>query len=62
MPVALVTGSGIRIGRATARALAEAGFDLALHANGSASKLAPIRAELEALGRTVHCFQADLSQ
>jgi pteridine reductase len=61
MPVALVTGSGIRIGRATARALAEAGFDLVLHANGSASKLAPLKAELEALGRSVHCTQADLS-
>ena len=61
MPVALITGSAIRIGRATARALAEAGFDLALHAHGSAEKLAPLKAELEALGRTVHCFEADLA-
>ena len=61
MPVALVTGSAIRIGRATAHALAEAGFDLLLHAHGSAEKLSPLRAELEARGRTVHCLQADLS-
>ena len=61
MPVALVTGAGIRIGRATARALAEAGFDLALHAHGSADKLDSLRSELTALGRRVECFGADLS-
>ncbi|MBM4378089.1 MAG: SDR family oxidoreductase [Deltaproteobacteria bacterium] len=61
MSVAFVTGSAIRIGRATARALAEAGFDLALHAHGSADKLAPLKAELEQRGRTVHCFTGDLA-
>lgn len=61
MPSALVTGAGIRIGRATARALAEAGFDLALHAHGSTQQLESLRQELAGLGRRVECFRADLS-
>lgn len=62
MPIAFVTGAGVRIGRATACALAAAGYDLALHANASLAPLQALRTELEALGRTIHLFQADLSQ
>lgn len=61
MPAALVTGAGIRIGRATALALAEAGFDVALHAHGSTSKLESLREELAGMGRRAECFSADLS-
>lgn len=61
MPVALVTGAGVRLGRATALELARAGFDLVLHAHGSVDRLAGLGAELAALGRASTTVQADLS-
>lgn len=60
--VALVTGSGIRLGRAIAKALAEEGCDLAMHYNGSAEEAASLRVELQSLGGTYELFQADLSE
>ena len=61
MATAFVTGAGVRIGTAIARALAHAGYDLALHANRSLAALEALAAELRALGRTVTLHAADLS-
>ena len=61
MPLAPITGAGVRLGRATAHALAEAGYDLILHAHRSIAGLSEVRAAVEASGRTVHNVQADLS-
>ncbi len=62
MATALVTGAGVRIGTAIARALAQAGFDLALHANRSVAALESLAGELRAAGRKVSLHAADLSQ
>ncbi|XXF78730.1 SDR family oxidoreductase [Myxococcaceae bacterium GXIMD 01537] len=61
MATAFITGAGIRIGRAIARALAEAGYDLALHAHRSGDTLEAVAGELRALGRKVSLYSADLS-
>lgn len=57
---ALVTGGAKRLGRAIALALAEAGFDLAIHYNGSAAEAAALASEIARLGRRCQAFQADL--
>lgn len=62
MPTALVTGGGIRVGRAIALALGRAGFDVVVHANRSASAAEKVVAELRALGRSARVAPADLSQ
>ena len=62
MAIAFVTGAGVRIGTAIARALAHAGYDLALHANRSVAALEALAAELRAAGRRVSLHAADLSQ
>lgn len=59
---ALVTGAGIRVGRAVALRLAHAGFDLILHANRSREALDTLAVECRALGREVVVAPADLSQ
>ena len=59
---ALVTGAGIRVGRAVALGLANAGFDLILHANRSRDALDAVADECRALGREVMVAPADLSQ
>jgi pteridine reductase len=61
MATAFITGAGIRIGRAVARALGQAGFDLALHAHRSVGALAEAAEELRGLGRQVFLYSADLS-
>jgi pteridine reductase len=61
MATAFITGAGIRIGSAVARALARAGYDLALHANRSAKPLEALAEELQGLGRKVSLYHADLS-
>lgn len=61
MPIALVTGGGIRVGRAIALALGRAGFDLIVHANRSVKDAAEVVKELEALGRTARVEPVDLS-
>jgi pteridine reductase len=61
MATAFITGAGIRIGSAVARALAQAGYDLALHANRSVKPLEALAAELQGLGRQVSLYTADLS-
>ena len=61
MPLALVTGAGIRVGRAVSLALAEAGYDLLLHVNRSIEPAREVAAEVDALGRRADVFKADLS-
>ena len=60
MPVALITGASRGIGAATARALAQAGFDLLLVAR-SADALEQLASELRTLGRHVETAAIDLS-
>ena len=61
MATAFITGAGIRVGSAVARALGHAGYDLALHAHRSVSSLEAMAGELRALGRRVWLYTADLS-
>lgn len=60
-PTALVTGASKRIGRAVALALAEDGFDLALHYHRSAHEALNLKAEIGAMGRKADVFSADLA-
>ncbi|NBD10042.1 SDR family oxidoreductase [Corallococcus silvisoli] len=61
MGTAFITGAGVRIGSAVARALGRAGYDLALHAHRSLAPLESLAAELRALGREVTLYSGDLS-
>lgn len=58
---ALITSAGVRLGRATALQLAQAGFDLTLHVHRSRDGAEAVAAEARALGRRVEILQADLS-
>lgn len=58
---ALVTGGGVRIGRALALGLAGAGCDLAIHYNRSAAPAEATRAEAERLGVAAITAGADLA-
>ncbi len=60
--VALVTGSGQGIGRATAQRLARAGADIAINYRSNANAATETRASIEALGRHCIAVQADVSQ
>ena len=57
---ALVTGSGIRLGRAIALALGESGCNLALHYNNSVESVIQVKSDLEKMGRKAQVFQQDL--
>jgi NAD(P)-dependent dehydrogenase (short-subunit alcohol dehydrogenase family) len=57
---ALVTGSGIRLGRAIALALGESGCNLALHYNTSIESVIQVKSDLEKIGRKAQIFQQDL--
>ena len=57
---ALVTGGAQRIGRAIALALAEAGFDVAVHCHGSRAAGAATCDDIGRLGRRATLLQADL--
>ncbi len=59
---ALVTGAGKRLGRAMALALADAGYDVAVHYNGSAADADAVVSMIEAKGRRAAAVQADLSK
>lgn len=61
MPTALVTGGGIRIGRAICLALGRAGYDVVVHANCSVQDAEGVVRQLATLGRHGRVEQADLS-
>ena len=60
--VALVTGAGVRVGRAIALGLAGAGARVAVHYNASAKGAQAVVAEIEAAGGEGAAFGADLSR
>lgn len=60
-PIALVTGAGVRLGKAIAIQLAKADYDLIVHYNRSAEPAEQTVAEIQKLGRKAHLVQADLS-
>lgn len=59
--LALVTGAGVRVGRAIALALAKAGMNVAVHYARSAGEADSVVAEIRKLGRSAESFGADLS-
>jgi NAD(P)-dependent dehydrogenase (short-subunit alcohol dehydrogenase family) len=59
--VALVTGGAKRIGRAIALALAQRGWDVAVHYRNSAAEAEATVREIQALGRRAAAVQCDLS-
>ncbi|GCE49502.1 3-oxoacyl-[acyl-carrier-protein] reductase [Thermosporothrix hazakensis] len=60
--IALVTGSGQGIGRATALHLAKAGADIVVNYRSKAQAAEETKASIEALGRRCITVQADVSQ
>lgn len=58
---ALVTGAGKRVGRAIALRLAQAGCDVAVHFNRSATEAADTAEQCRKLGARAELFPADLS-
>lgn len=58
---ALITGGGMRLGKAMALTLAEMGYDIALHYNLSRDESEKTAGEIKALGRSCEIFQADLA-
>lgn len=58
---ALVTGGAHRLGRAIALALADAGFDVAVHCHGSLAGAEATAADIRARGRRAAVLPADLT-
>lgn len=59
---ALVTGGAIRLGKAIAVALAQQGYDIAIHYNSSAQPAQDTAEEIRGYGVDCEIFQFDLSQ
>lgn len=57
---ALVTGAAVGIGRGIALALAESGYDVGIHCNGSRQKAEELREEICAMGRKCGVYPADV--
>jgi NAD(P)-dependent dehydrogenase (short-subunit alcohol dehydrogenase family) len=60
--VALVTGGAIRVGKAIALELADAGANIAINYHSSGAAATETASEIEAKGRRVLPFRADLAQ
>ena len=60
-PLALVTGAAHRLGKVFALALAQQGFDIALHYHQSLDAALRTQEEIESLGRRAMLAQADLT-
>ena len=60
--IALVTGSGQGIGRATAQRLAKAGADIVINYRSNTSAAEETKASIDAMGRRCISIQADVSQ
>ncbi len=58
----LITGAARRIGRALARACAQAGANIVLHFNNSEEDAAEVRDEIVKMGRAVQLVRADLAK
>jgi NAD(P)-dependent dehydrogenase (short-subunit alcohol dehydrogenase family) len=61
-PTVLITGGARRIGRAIALAMADAGFDVAVHYRSSRAEADALVAAIAAKGRRAAAFQADLAR
>ena len=59
---ALITGAAKRIGRAIAKDLADNGFSVAIHANGSLAEAKEFAAELRQSGHRAVAVQGDLTK
>ena len=62
MATAFITGAGVRIGSAVARALGQAGYDLASTPTARWQPLEALAEELPGSGRQVSLYAADLSE
>ena len=60
-PVAIVTGGGTGVGRATALQLAARGYRLVINYSRSQTEAEATAAEIQSLGGHVQCLQADVS-
>jgi pteridine reductase len=60
MPIALVTGGAIRVGRAIVEAVATAGYDVLIHARRSHREATELAAEMRAHGVRAWALTADL--
>jgi len=60
--IALVTGGGTGIGRAIALEMARAGYDVAVHYNGSSTGAEEVQTEIESLGRRCCLIQGNLTK
>ena len=60
--VALVTGAGVRIGRALSLELAAMGYDIAIHYRSSQEEARALANEVEQLGKKTTLVQADLAR
>jgi pteridine reductase len=61
MPTAIITGGGVRLGKAMALHLAKKGFDIALHHNTSAKNAETTTAEIRAAGVRCEPFACDFT-
>ncbi|HHH76307.1 MAG TPA: SDR family NAD(P)-dependent oxidoreductase [Phycisphaerae bacterium] len=59
--VALITGGAVRVGRAIALSLAEAGWDIALHYNSSVEQAEATAGDIRLLSRRCELFPVDLA-
>jgi NAD(P)-dependent dehydrogenase (short-subunit alcohol dehydrogenase family) len=62
LPCALITGAARRIGAAISRALATAGYPVALHCHNSVEAAETLAADIRAQGGRAAVVQADLSE